>query len=423
MPLIWNSTTNTWQNDLVTQQTASFAAGSALGQPYSRQDLFGVGLVAQKSSVVELKPNYGLSILRDNITVNGATYTSGAYADEVNGEIQLASTATANDSIILESAQRGVYIAGRSAELGIGVRVPVLPVGTQELRWGLFDNTNGFYFGVDATGLFVAIRRSGIVTKIYQSSWNGDKANGAGASGLSLNLAQGSIFQIVFNWYGFGPIHFIANINDANGVGRLVTLHRFTPSSQTSVIDPNLPIRAEIANGSTATAINLYVAGRQYSILGLLQPQTRITSEYVFGIATSPTILPILSFRRKSTFRGRSNTVSCSVLGMDASAKGQDNFVQLRVGGTIGGGTWGTPSDYGATETCLESNIAPTSLTGGSPLSSVIIAAGTRTVERVAGTRFTLPVALPAGLPITLMARTTTGNGTLNVLLHMEEYW
>ena len=219
---------------------------------------------------------YGLSNLRDIVTVTGA----GSVGSN-NSEFQLTTIASGTDSAILQSSERGRYEPGYAAEAGIGIRLPVAPTGNQVVRWGVFDEQNGMLFGQNVTnGIFVAIRRAGVDTVIPQSSWNVDPLNGTGPSGETLNLANGNIFQIVYTWYGYGVIEFrVVLPNPTTLAQEVITVHRFSPTGQTSLADPNLPLRAEISNNGTAAAFNLFVGGRQFSILGTYNPVFRVTSE------------------------------------------------------------------------------------------------------------------------------------------------
>lgn len=96
--------------------------------------------VAQKTPIVELTSVYGLSILRDAVTITGAgTVTNNAT------EYNLSNSASGVDSAILESVLRGRYEPGYAGEAGIGVRIPSLPIGNQVAQWGLFDTQNGAF--------------------------------------------------------------------------------------------------------------------------------------------------------------------------------------------------------------------------------------------------------------------------------------
>ena len=240
------------------------------------------------------------------------------------------------DSATLDSSERGRYEAGFAGEAGIGIRLPVAPTGTQVVRWGLFDDQNGAFFGQNvANGIFVAIRRAGLDTIIPQTSWNVDKLNGSGPSGATLTLSKGNIFQIVFTWYGYGVIEFRVVIPDPTTLAQeVITVNRFSPTGQTSFADPNLPLRAQISNNGTASAISLFVGGRQYSIIGNYNPTFRITSERRQVTATG-TLTPIISFQRKAVFpagSGRSNSVSVKLEGIDLVTSA-DIYYQIILGG------------------------------------------------------------------------------------------
>ena len=121
-----------------------------------------------------------------------------------------------------------------------------------------------------------------------------------------LDLSKGNIFQIVFTWYGYGVIEFRVVIpNPTTLAQEVITVNRFSPTGQTSFVDPNLPLRAQIDNNGTATAYNLFVGGRQYSIIGKYNPEFRITSERRRISNVTSTLTPVISFARKAIFPAR----------------------------------------------------------------------------------------------------------------------
>ncbi len=273
----------------------------------------------------------------------------------------------------MSSAEKGRYQSGYAGEAGIGVRLPALPTGNQVVRWGLFDEENGVFFGVDGTSSFVAIRRAGVDTVIPQASWNVDPLDGTGPSGATLDLSKGNIFQIDFTWYGYGVIEFRVVIPDPTTLAQeVITVNRYAPSGETSLADPNLPLRAEINNDGTASALQVFVGGRQYSIIGNYNPTFRITSERR-TITTTTTLTPVISFQRKTEFpagSGRPNSVSVTLEGIDLVTT-DDIYYQVLLGGTLNGSFVNFPTattNIPNSETALLVNTTSTTLTGGQVL-------------------------------------------------------
>ena len=89
--------------------------------------------VSQRTPLIELTSVYGLSNLRDIVTVTGA----GSVGSN-NSEFQLSTIASGIDSATLQSSERGRYEPGYAAEAGIGIRLPLPPIGNQVCRWGSF---------------------------------------------------------------------------------------------------------------------------------------------------------------------------------------------------------------------------------------------------------------------------------------------
>lgn len=382
-------------------------------------------IVSEKTPIVELTPAYGLSILRDSVTTIGdGTVTNDAT------EFNLSNTTNGIDSAILESVLRGRYEPGFAGEAGIGVRIPMLPIGNQIGRWGFFDDQNGAFFGVDSTNVFVAIRRGGSDTTFPQSSWNVDRLDGTGLSGATLNLSKGNIFQIVFTWYGYGVIEFRVVIpNPSTLAQEVITVHRFSPTGQTSFIDPNLPIRAQIDNNGTAETYTLFVGGRQYSIIGKYNPTFRVTSERRRVTNLTSALTPVLSFTRKAIFpsgSARTNSVQVDLEEINIISS-VDLSYQVLVGGILDGAFINYPTATTIipdSETALLVNNSSTTITGGEVVFQGVTGGGTG-VARILASSELLDFTLPENQVVTLAVSNIGGAGSniVDVVFRVAESW
>lgn len=381
--------------------------------------------VARKTPVVELTSVYGVSDLRDVVITTG----SGTVTNDAT-EYSVSTTADGVDSAILESAVRGRYEPGFAGEAGIGVRIPITPTGNQIARWGLFDNNNGAFFGSTSTNIFVAIRRGGVDTVINQSAWNVDPLDGTGPSGATLDLSAGNIYQVVFTWYGYGIIEFrVVLPNPTTLAQEVITVNRFSPTGETSMIDPNQPLRAEVDNDGTATAFDLFVGGRQYNIIGKYVPTFRVTSERrTITNVVDTALTPVISFTRKAVFpagSGRANSVEVNLEEVDIIGSVDLGF-QILFGGTLDGAfanyptaTTIIPDD----ETALLVNTTSTTITGGEVVFQGVTSGGG--FSRVLASSQLLDVALPIDEVVTLAVIRIAGSATntVNASFSVTESW
>lgn len=336
-----------------------------------------------------LKPTWGTSRFRDNVTT-----ANGGSVAETGGEIKVSAGTSANGSAIIETVERGQYRSGTWGHGSVGIRVPSPDgvTGEQVARWGYFDADNGFGWGVDATGVFTFRRKSGSDT-VYRppadapsqdAEWNHDPMNGAGPSGLTLDISEGMVFHTVFRWYGHGPCAWYIEPKDtaAQWASEVVVDQRVYPD-EVSLPDPNQPIRVEVDNGATSgSELDVYMGGRQFALWGgggsAFQQRT---TNAVFSDGTGLTIpnddtwYPLLAVRRKSTFgpSGRTNSVRVVTREVEVASAGQ---LRMRVAfdatPTLNGLSWGAPDGVPTDETALETVVTNSNLdleaTGGIPI-------------------------------------------------------
>lgn len=377
----------------------------------------GYAKVASKYHQIDLKSSYGLSILRDTVVTTGTGSVTNTIGD---GEYKLTISGSSS-SASLTSKEAGVYKSGTTAEIGMGIRFGASSLsGDQVFKWGAMDSTedNGLYFGVDSSGLFIEVKSGGaVVTRVNRSNWNGDRLDGQGSSKLTLDLTEGNIWNMELCWYGYGVIEFFVHMTDkVQSIQRKVVLHRLRVLGALSVKVPNLPLRATLSSTATNSTVNIFVSGRQYSIYGEPDRINRKTYDEVLALSISTTLIPIISFRKKTSYGGvRTSIWSCSVV---ANA---NIYMELRLNpGTLATSSWRTPHDVPSTETAFEVDTSATSVATGTKIYTEL-SAGTNNNSGQNSSIVNLPVI--SGDIITLCARTISGNGTISAVLGMSEWW
>ena len=112
--------------------------------------------------------------------------------------------------------------------------------------------------GTTAVGTFAQTRVGAVGTEqfIPQSTWNGDKLDGTGASGVTLDPTKGNVFEMQIQYLGFGAIIFKCEVippggNNADFV-TIHTLHLPNTLVATSFGNPSFPFTmAAYSAGST----------------------------------------------------------------------------------------------------------------------------------------------------------------------------
>jgi len=255
-----------YQQDLVNQQNAmtQFIYGTQSGSFCPQQpieiaggggsnayDAFGRLRVSNPLTIFDSKSIMSKNSLFDESTANGGTVTYTSNKSTVNLNV----TEAAGSTTIRQSKRVMSYQPGKSLLI---FNTFVMNAQTENLKQkvGLFDANNGIFFQDTGTG-YQIVRRTytsgaAVDTEINQSAWNGDKLNGTGASGFTLNAATSNILFIDIEWLGVGSVRVGFVIN-----GQLITAHTFYNANSLTTVymqTANLPIRYEIQRTGTLTA-------------------------------------------------------------------------------------------------------------------------------------------------------------------------
>ncbi len=162
------------------------------------------------------------------------------------------------------------------------------------------------------------------------------------------------------NYYGYGEIRFgiLAIVGDAQSFR---ACHSMRIRGSTSINEPNLPVAITAYNGATESDFEVYVGGRQYSIIGKYVPKFRTTGQERWGVSTSTTSTPLASLRVKTGLENRSIKLDY-VFG---AATAEDHILEVYIGTGLTGAFWATPTNATAAETALEADVSATAFSNG----------------------------------------------------------
>ena len=210
-------------------------------------------------------------------------------------------------------------------------------------------------------------------TFIPQTSWNGDKCDGTGASGFTLDKTKGNVFQIGIAWLGFGPVAFsIMQPSVAGNNSNWIVVHTINnPNSRTSVHSnqPSFPFTMAAYSGGSTTNVSVSVG----SVGGFIEGVKRFTGprQTYFNTAavTSSTsaYIPIISIRNDFVYATRANQSVINLLSVGGAANGNTNsstsFFLIKNAALTGPVSWAawaatscTYTDSGATGCTFSSN-------------------------------------------------------------------
>lgn len=179
----------------------------------------------------------------DESTTGSATVSYTANSSQVNLNV----TEASGDKVIRQSKRVMSYQPGKSLLL---LNTFVMHTQTENLRQavGYFDANNGIFFEDTGTGYQIVRRTytsgSAVDTDVPQASWNGDKLDGTGASGYTLDPTKTNILYMDLEWLGVGAVR-VGFVID----GKFIVAHTFLNANNLTTVymtSPNLPIRYEI---------------------------------------------------------------------------------------------------------------------------------------------------------------------------------
>jgi hypothetical protein len=268
-------------------------------------DAFGRLRVAQPFTLFDSQNRYDADDQFDT-AVSG---TASATVDSDESTVDMLVDTASGDEVIRQSFRTMHYQPGKSL-LFMGTFVMNEAQTGLRQRVGYFNDDNGVFFQQDDSTLSFVIRTSTSGTPsdartVNQADWNGDRLNGEGPSGITLDVTKAQILFMDFEWLGVGSVRCGFVID-----GVFIVCHTFNNANDLDKVYMTtaiLPVRYEITNTAATSdpstlkqicSTVISEGGFEESVADSVVRQTTLLT----SIGT--TFLPLVSIRLKSTRLG-----------------------------------------------------------------------------------------------------------------------
>jgi hypothetical protein len=348
----------------------SYPALVTLNEPVSiggtSADAFGRARISPPVTLFDSQNRYAKSADFDEAISGSATVT---YSSD-ESSVLLNVTSASGDKVVRETKRVFAYQPGKSL---LVMNTFVMPTAHANLRCrvGYFGVNNGVFFERSGTALRMVRRTytSGSVVDnvVAQADWNGDKLDGTGSSGLTLDTTKAQIFWQDFEWLGVGSVRtgFIIN-------GEFIVCHTFNHANVLTTVYMTtaiLPIRYEIENtGATDGSRTMrQICSTVISEGGYEKKAILQTARTATATTVGTTLVPLVSLRLDSS-RLDSVVIPDGYNVLPLASSGTTFEIQLVKNATLTGPSWTqTTSDN------VESDVAATAMTGGTIIDAVYV--------------------------------------------------
>jgi hypothetical protein len=333
--------------------------------PATQRSAFGAVLTA--SDTVEIHAQFPYNInprLVTSTTANGGTVTQS------NGKAVLQTSAANNGSATMETVKAIKYTPGQGVVIRFtGLFTTCTASSTQEI--GVGNATDGYFFGCNGNAFGINRRQNGSDNWTAQTAWNTDKMDGTGPSKQVLDITQGNVYAIEFQWLGFGMIRYSVE-NSTTGEVVIVNKIRYANTTTLpSIFNPTLPLHAAVINSGNASNLTVQTASMGAATEG---PRNDFGINNAADNAKSAvsTITNIISLQNRATYAGITNRARIKLTSYSCSVStGTPTFFRIHRNATLGG----VPSftNFSTNQSIAATDTAGTTVTGGDLIYSTVI--------------------------------------------------
>ena len=318
-------------------------------------DAFGRLRVSNPSTIFDSQNRYQKDNQFDESTATGGTVTYSLDESTVNMNV----TTSSGSEAVRQSYRVMPYQPGKGL-LFMGTFVMGTAQTNLRQRVGYFNTENGVFLQRSGSTVSFVLRTNTSGTPsdartVNQADWNGDKLDGTGDSGFTLDLTKSQILFMDFEWLGVGSVRcgFIID-------GKYIICHTFNNANDLNKVYMTtaiLPVRYEIkADGAIASAATLkQICSTVISEAGYQQAATNQFARRTSILGTiSTTFLPLVSIRLASDSLG---AVVLAQAMQVFPLTNQNYEAVLLKNATLTGASWNTTTfnhvDYDVTATAV----------------------------------------------------------------------
>jgi hypothetical protein len=288
------------------------------------------------------------------MTITTASTATNDYVVTLPNTVTVNVTATNNSSTTRTAHEiaQGVFPGWKASAVGSTVIFLADSVGSKSGTFSLAQTGAGTPAAGSTAETLAGVAATD--TWITQSNWNGDKLDGTGASGITLNPQKGNVFQIDIQYLGFGDIVFKIEVNPTNGNNpEFVTVHTirygntYTSVSQSQ---PSFPFTMAAYSAGSTTDVSVSIG----SFAGFIEGEKRAIgpreSYYNNSGVTSSTsaYTPLFTVKNGLVFKGRANQVVSNLISLHGASKSNTGLTTFYL---IRNATLTGPTNYTAWDT------------------------------------------------------------------------
>jgi hypothetical protein len=374
--------------------------------PTTQTDAFGRLRVSNPVTVFDSQNRYidGEQFSSDNSGTGNVTYNANSsnFTLSVSGN---------GDEVIRQAKRVTLYQPGKSL-LIMNTFAFNTPTNNLRQRVGYFTAQNGIFLEADGTTINIVKRSytsgSAVDTKVAQASWNGDTFNGAGASGITLDVSKTQILWTDIEWLGVGSVRVGFVINGVFYIAH--TFHHANVETDVYMTTASLNCRYEItstgASGSMRQICSTVISEGGYSPTPPIRSVSNGTVEKRLSLAD--TLYPL------ATIRLDPNTPDCVVMPAQIDFLSTDvryGEIQLIENATLTGASFNNNES-----TTVETDTSATAMSGGTKVYSALWASRT-TLNFEETIKKRLQLAREAdGTPITLTFAAASNSSNTDIL-------
>lgn len=233
--------------------------------PVTQTDAFGRLRVSNPVTLFDSQNRYV-----DSEQFSSDNSGSGTVTYNINSSGFSLSVSGNGDEVIRQAKRVTLYQPGKSL-LIMNTFAFNTPTANLRQRVGYFTDQNGIFFEADGTDIYIVKRSytsgSAVDTRIAQANWNGDTMNGAGDSGVTIDVSKTQILWTDIEWLGVGSVRVGFVIDGAFIVAH--TFHHANSLTDVYMTTASLNCRYEItstgASGSMRQICSTVISEGGYS--------------------------------------------------------------------------------------------------------------------------------------------------------------